>query len=235
MHYSHAEPCDKGCNEDPQPSYGDSDVVASCTPITKTSAAFSPRQRFLGNGRLSPWILRLPARRPAPPAARRSRWWCRRGSWPTVSGHVTGDPLQRVVLVEFSDYMAAYPALAPTALPLACRDYGSEEAGAHDLIRHDHASSLRLPDTGGLRTYVAEGARAVVTHQSNGGQLRELNFDRAGDPRPRCARAKPEERRPFRVFQERTSSRTGEMVRDLTPPQATRIRLHLPLVPAWTL
>jgi glyoxylase-like metal-dependent hydrolase (beta-lactamase superfamily II) len=79
--------------------------------------------------------------------------------------HVTGGPQHHSVVVEFDQYLAVVEAPDSEARSLAV----IEEAGRlapTKPIRYIVATHHHFDHTGGLRTYVAEGA-TVVTHHSN--------------------------------------------------------------------
>ena len=94
--------------------------------------------------------------------------------------HVTGGSHHSVV-VEFNEYIAVAEAPLDEARSLAviaeAKKLGSNKPIRYVLTTHHH-----FDHSGGLRTYVAEGA-TVVTHQSNVPYLRE-DAGCTGDAQP---------------------------------------------------
>jgi glyoxylase-like metal-dependent hydrolase (beta-lactamase superfamily II) len=158
----------------PNPVMGDTDVVATYSDYKDFSGVQFPTKILVEQGGFPLWDLNITSVTPnaavdlpvpdavasaSPPAVQTMSTRLANGVW-----HVTGGSHHSVV-VEFSDHLAVIEAPLDETRSLAviaeARKLAPNKPLRYVLTTHHH-----FDHSGGLRTYVAEGA-TVVTHQSN--------------------------------------------------------------------
>lgn len=158
----------------PNPVMGDTDLVASYTDYKDFNGVQFPTKILVEQGGFPLWDLTItsvtpnaPVDLPVPeavasatlPAAQTMSTKLADGVW-----HVTGGSHHSVV-VEFNEYLAVAEAPLDEARSLAVIAE-AKKLGSNKPIRYVMTTHHHFDHSGGLRTYVAEGA-TVVTHQSN--------------------------------------------------------------------
>lgn len=159
----------------PDAVLGDADIIASYSDYREFAGLQFPTRIGIEQGGFPLWELNVttvtpnvPFDLPVPanvaaatiPPERVASTEVAKGVW-----HVTGGPQHHSVLVEFDQYLTVVEAPDTEARSLAV----IEEAGRlapNKPIRYIVATHHHFDHTGGLRTYVAQGA-TVVTHYSN--------------------------------------------------------------------
>jgi glyoxylase-like metal-dependent hydrolase (beta-lactamase superfamily II) len=159
----------------PDPVLGDAEVIASYADYREFAGIQFPTRIKIEQGGFPLWELNVttvtpnvPFDLPVPtnvaaatiPPEPVASTEVAKGVW-----HVTGGPQHHSVLVEFDEYLAVVEAPDSEARSVAVIEEARRLA-PNKPIRYIVATHHHFDHTGGLRTYVAEGA-TVVTHHSN--------------------------------------------------------------------